>query len=76
MAKLATPRWLTDEQQQVWRTYLLGSALLQERIDADLRPFGHRPGEYEILVVAVGERGTGGCGWPSWPTPCTSRGPG
>jgi DNA-binding MarR family transcriptional regulator len=51
MAKLATPRWLTDEQQQVWRTYLLGSALLQERIDADLRPFGIDRAEYEILVV-------------------------
>ena len=51
MAKLASPRWLTDEQQQVWRTYLLGSALLQERIDADLRPFGIDRAEYEILVV-------------------------
>ena len=51
MAKPATPRWLTDEQQQVWRTYLLGSALLEERIDADLRPFGIDRAEYEILVV-------------------------
>ena len=51
MAKLATPRWLTDEQQQVWRTYLLGSALLSERIEADLRPFGIDRAEYEILVV-------------------------
>ena len=51
MAKLATPRWLTDEQQQVWRTYLLGSTLLQERIDADLRPFGIDRAEYEILVA-------------------------
>ena len=51
MAEVAAPRWLTDEQQQVWRTYLLGSALLQERIDADLRPFGIDRAEYEILVV-------------------------
>jgi DNA-binding MarR family transcriptional regulator len=51
MANLATPRWLTDEQQQVWRTYLLGSALLEQRIDADLRPFGIDRAEYEILVV-------------------------
>jgi DNA-binding MarR family transcriptional regulator len=47
----AAPRWLTAEQQQVWRAYLLGSALLQERIDADLRPFGLDRAEYEILVV-------------------------
>lgn len=51
MVQLAVPRWLTDEQQQVWRTYLLGSTLLQERIDADLRPFGIDRAEYEILVV-------------------------
>jgi len=51
MAETATPRWLTDEQQRVWRTYLLGSALLQERIEADLRPFGIDRAEYEILVV-------------------------
>ena len=51
MAKLATPRWLTEEQQRVWRTYLLGSALLSDRIEADLRPFGIDRAEYEILVV-------------------------
>ena len=51
MAKLAAPRWLTDEQQQVWRTYLLGSALLEERIEADLRPFGLDLAEYEILAL-------------------------
>jgi DNA-binding MarR family transcriptional regulator len=51
MTTLAVPRWLTAEQQQVWRAYLLGSALLQERIEADLRPFGLDRAEYEILVV-------------------------
>lgn len=43
-------RWLTKEQQQVWRSYLLGSARLSERLDADLRQFGIDLGEYEILV--------------------------
>ena len=52
MTTLATaPRWLNSEQQQVWRAYLLGSALLQERIEADLRPFGLDRAEYEILVM-------------------------
>jgi DNA-binding MarR family transcriptional regulator len=51
MTQMAAPRWLTAEQQQIWRAYLLGSALLQERIDADLRPFGLDRAEYEILVV-------------------------
>ena len=48
---LTAPRWLTAEQQQIWRAYLLGSVLLLERIDADLRPFGLDRAEYEILVM-------------------------
>jgi DNA-binding MarR family transcriptional regulator len=46
----ASPRWLTAEQQKVWRTYLLGSARLSERLDTDLRRFGLDLPEYEILV--------------------------
>jgi DNA-binding MarR family transcriptional regulator len=44
-------RWLTAEQQKVWRTYLLGSAHLNERLDADLHRSGLDLPEYEILVV-------------------------
>ena len=50
MVRQQAPRWLTSEQQRVWRAYLLGSALLQERIDADLRSVGLDGAEYEILV--------------------------
>jgi DNA-binding MarR family transcriptional regulator len=42
---------LSVDQQQVWRSYLLGSARLAERLDADLREFGVDLGEYEILVT-------------------------
>jgi DNA-binding MarR family transcriptional regulator len=45
------PRWLSADQQVVWRAYLLGSARLAERLDADLRCFGIDLGEYEILVT-------------------------
>ena len=45
------PRWLDTEQQTIWRAYLLGSARLAERLDADLRAFGLDLGEYEILVT-------------------------
>ena len=51
MTSLAAPRWLTAEQQQIWRAYLLGSVMMLERIDADLRPFGLDRAEYEILVM-------------------------
>ena len=51
MSRVQTaPRWLSTDQQQVWRAYLLGSARLAERLDADLREFGLDLGEYEILV--------------------------
>src|ERR1700712_4371454 len=43
-------QWLTPEQQRVWRAYLLGSARLSEKLDADLRQFGIDLAEYEILV--------------------------
>src|SRR4051794_32695729 len=45
------PRWLSIDQQKVWRSYLLGSARLAERLDADPREFGLDLGEYEILVT-------------------------
>lgn len=35
----------------MWRTYLLGNALLLERLDADLRQYGMDLPEYEILVI-------------------------
>ncbi|MFW6600156.1 MarR family winged helix-turn-helix transcriptional regulator [Propionibacteriaceae bacterium Y2011] len=44
-------QWLDQHQQQIWRTYLLGSSRLTERLDADLRRHGLDLGEYEILVV-------------------------
>ena len=52
MPRLQTaPRWLDAEQQKTWRAYLLASARLTERLDAELREFGLDLGEYEILVT-------------------------
>nr|WP_294695661.1 MarR family transcriptional regulator [uncultured Friedmanniella sp.] len=45
------PRWLDTEQQRIWRSYLLASARLAQRLDADLREFGLDLAEYEILVT-------------------------
>ena len=44
-------RWLTDDQQRAWRAYLLGSSVLSERLDAQLREHGLDLAEYEILVT-------------------------
>lgn len=50
MSERVQARWLDAEQQQIWRTYLLGVARINERLDAALRRFGIDLGEYEILV--------------------------
>lgn len=44
-------QWLTSEQQGVWRAYLLGTTLLNDRLDRDLRErHAVSLSEYEILV--------------------------
>jgi DNA-binding MarR family transcriptional regulator len=43
-------RWLDDDEQRAWRAYLLGTTLLMERLDRDLRAHGLSLPEYEILV--------------------------
>ncbi len=43
--------WLTPAQQQVWRSFLGGTTVLNERLDRDLRTaHGLSMPEYEILV--------------------------
>ena len=44
-------RWLDREQQRAWRAYLVGSTLLMDRLDRDLREqHDISMPEYEILV--------------------------
>ncbi len=44
------PRWLSAEQQQIWRSWLLARDRIDRVLDADLRPHGLDLAEYEILV--------------------------
>ncbi|MFZ0531152.1 MAG: MarR family transcriptional regulator [Propionicimonas sp.] len=44
------PRWLSLEQQRIWRSFLNGMAAINEKLEAELRPFDLDLGEYEILV--------------------------
>ncbi len=47
----AAPRWLDNDQQQAWRALVLGTTLLFDRLDDDLRRrHGIALVEYEILV--------------------------
>lgn len=44
-------RWLTSEEQRSWRALVMGTTLLFDRLDADLRrSFDLSLTEYEILV--------------------------
>ncbi|MGH3366009.1 MAG: MarR family winged helix-turn-helix transcriptional regulator [Nocardioidaceae bacterium] len=47
----ATTRWLTEDQQRAWRTYLMGTTQLTMRLDRDLHA-AHDLSlpEYEIMV--------------------------
>ncbi|MEQ6901278.1 MarR family winged helix-turn-helix transcriptional regulator [Nocardioides sp. YIM 152588] len=45
------PRWLDAAQQQTWRAFLLGTTLLNDRLEDDLRRrFGMSLVEYEVMV--------------------------
>ncbi|MBM0125079.1 MarR family transcriptional regulator [Pimelobacter simplex] len=51
MAGGREPRWLDQDQQRTWRSFLLGTTLLLDRLDEDLRrEHGLSAVEYEILV--------------------------
>lgn len=50
MSNQTDARWLSPEQQRVWRAFLNGVARINERLEAELRPFGLGLSEYEILV--------------------------
>jgi DNA-binding MarR family transcriptional regulator len=43
-------RWLDQEQQRAWRSFLTATTLLFARIDDDLKPFDLSGSEYAILV--------------------------
>ncbi len=44
-------RWLSEAEQHSWRAYLVGTTLLMDRLDRDLRESHHLSlPEYEILV--------------------------
>jgi len=45
-----TPRWLTTEQQQVWRAYLGATHRVMQHLENELRQFDLDLGEYEIMV--------------------------
>lgn len=50
-ANATETRWLSEDQQRSWRAYLVGTTLLMDRLDRDLREqHDLSMPEYEILV--------------------------
>src|SRR6202522_881820 len=48
--RTSPPRWLTDEEQRAWRSYIRLAQLLMRQLDRDLHAFGLSMHDYEILV--------------------------
>jgi DNA-binding MarR family transcriptional regulator len=49
------PRWLDDEQQEAWRTYLYATVLLQESLDRQLQRDAGMPHSYYAILGLLGE---------------------
>lgn len=49
------PRWLTDEEQRVWRAYMHATILLDDHLDRQLQRDAGMPHIYYGLLVALAE---------------------
>ncbi|MER7815676.1 MarR family winged helix-turn-helix transcriptional regulator [Streptomyces sp. NPDC087659] len=49
------PRWLTDEEQRVWRSYLHATTLLEDSLDRQLQRDAGMPHVYYGLLVQLAE---------------------
>ncbi|MFJ2950043.1 MarR family winged helix-turn-helix transcriptional regulator [Streptomyces sp. NPDC087226] len=49
------PRWLTDEEQRVWRSYIEAATLLEDHLDRQLQRDAGMPHVYYGLLVKLAE---------------------
>ncbi|MFF4587807.1 MarR family winged helix-turn-helix transcriptional regulator [Streptomyces sp. NPDC001388] len=54
-ASAEEPRWLTDEEQRVWRSYVHASMLLEDHMDRQLQRDAGMPHIYYGLLVKLAE---------------------
>ena len=54
-ASTSEPRWLTDEQQRVWRSYIDATTLLEDHLDRQLQRDAGMPHVYYGLLVKLAE---------------------
>ncbi|MEV0175770.1 MarR family transcriptional regulator [Streptomyces sp. NPDC050803] len=49
------PRWLTDEEQRIWRSYLQATTLLEDHLDRQLQRDAGMPHIYYGLLVKLAD---------------------
>ncbi|GGT61877.1 MarR family winged helix-turn-helix transcriptional regulator [Streptomyces purpureus] len=54
-ASHGTPRWLSDEEQRVWRAYLHATTLLEDHLDRQLQRDAGMPHIYYGLLVQLSQ---------------------
>jgi DNA-binding MarR family transcriptional regulator len=54
-ASTSGPRWLTDEEQSVWRAYLHATTLLEDHLDRQLQRDAGMPHMYYGLLVQLSQ---------------------
>jgi DNA-binding MarR family transcriptional regulator len=52
---MADPRWLDDDEQQIWRSYLWATQMLQEALDRELRRDSGLPHAYYQILAMLSE---------------------
>ncbi|KOX15668.1 MULTISPECIES: MarR family winged helix-turn-helix transcriptional regulator [unclassified Streptomyces] len=55
MGDMTEPRWLTDEEHQVWRAYLHATTLLEDHLDRQLQRDAGMPHIYYGLLVQLSQ---------------------
>lgn len=55
MGQESQPRWLTDEEQRVWRAYLQATRLVEDHLDRRLQREAGMPHLYYGLLVQLSE---------------------
>ncbi|MBZ9645004.1 MULTISPECIES: MarR family winged helix-turn-helix transcriptional regulator [Streptomyces] len=54
-ASADAPRWLTEEEQRIWRSYLHATTLLEDHLDRQLQRDAGMPHVYYGLLVGLAE---------------------
>ncbi|BFO22332.1 hypothetical protein SHKM778_87200 [Streptomyces sp. KM77-8] len=54
-ASAGGPRWLTEEEQRVWRSYIEAATLLEDHLDRQLQRDAGMPHVYYGLLVKLAE---------------------